>query len=104
MKRLILVSGLLGGLSAFADVPQARVEFASAYKGYATIGGTLESAPAKSVGVSILNGGLKYSTITDSEGKWSIVIKHRGVDYSVETFALMNTRERSLRGSGRLAK
>lgn len=73
---------------AMAEIPTPRVLRTDTYNGYATIGGDLTSDIDAPIGISISNGGFKYSTLTDSEGKWSIVFRHRAVSYQVEGFNL----------------
>ncbi len=95
MKRILVFAIGFMSMSAFADVPTPRVDYASAYNGYATISGGLEQQTAAPVGVTVQMGGLKYSTITDQDGKWSLVIRHTSVNYSVTSFNLVSANDRS---------
>lgn len=95
MKLLLTMCMMTFSLPALADVPRPRIEFASAYNGYATISGSLESAPTEPAGVTIQMSGFKYSTLTDSNGKWSVVIKYTSVNYSVESFSFLNPNDKS---------
>ena len=95
MKLLITSCMMAFSLTALADVPKPKIEFASAYNGYATISGSLESTPTEPVGVTVQMSGFKYSTLTDSSGKWSVVIKYTSINYSVESFSFLSPNDKS---------
>ena len=95
MKQFLIIGLSLFSFSALADVPQPVVEFASAVGGYATISGRLDSTSRDPIGVTVEMGGLKYTTISDPNGKWSVVVKYRSTNYTVNSFNLMNSNERS---------
>lgn len=95
MRHLVLIAFLSATSQAFADVPEPVVTHASSYQGHATIAGRLSSNPDAVTGITVENGGLKYSTITDAEGNWSVVIRHRSVSYSVKSFDLKGSGDAS---------
>lgn len=73
---MLLLSAV--GTHVLASVPpDVVITESSSYGGYGTIAGKLTSKPSSSVGVSVENGNIRYSTVTDEEGKWAIVIRHR---------------------------
>ena len=91
MNRIFLV--LLIGSSVFATIPEAVITHTNAYNGYATIAGRLTSKPEAPVGVTIQNGGIAYSTVTDNEGRWAIVIGHRSITVDAQSYNLSNGKE-----------
>lgn len=82
-------------LPAMADTPKPVVEYASASNGYASISGALETSATEPVGITVKIGGRSYSTICNPDGKWGLVIKHTSANYSVESFNVLNSQERS---------
>jgi hypothetical protein len=95
MKKLLVCTfGLMSSL-VLAETPQPRVDYASAYNGYATITGGLEQTPSAPVGVVVQMSGFRYSTITDANGKWGIVVKYTSSSYSVNSFSLTNATDHS---------
>ena len=85
---------------AAAEVPEPKVDYASVYQGYATITGVLVSQPNDPVGITIKNGGLTYSTVTDAQGKWGLVIRLLSSNYSVASFDLRKPGDHSLQLDG----
>lgn len=81
--------------AAFSATPAPVVSVTTNYNGYATVGGTLASTPEGSVGVSITNGNVKTNTVTDPEGRWSVVFQIRSANFSVESWSLFKKAERS---------
>lgn len=82
---------------ALAEIPIPKVEFTDVYQTHATVAGRLTSLPTSPVGITIENGGIKYSTLTDAEGRWGIVFKYRSARYSVSAFELNDTSVQSLK-------
>lgn len=78
----------------FADVPDTIITHMSSASGHATIAGKLVSKPDVPVGISIRNGSIAYSTVTDPEGRWGIVIRHQAVTVTVTSWSLQNSSER----------
>jgi len=81
--------------SVFAAVPDPIVTGTDSYNGYATVSGRLNAKPDHPVGVSVRNGNTLSSTLTDSEGRWSIVFRHRSVQYTVTAWDLSSPSDRS---------
>ena len=94
MKTLVLTMAMLS-LPAMGQSPKPTIEHASAYGGYATINGGLETPATDPVGVTVKIGGLRYSTVSGPDGKWGLVIRHVSTNYSVESFSLTDNKERS---------
>jgi hypothetical protein len=93
MKSIVLaVLGLVGAIAQ--GVPEPVITTMSSYNGYATIAGRLNSKPETPVGVSVRNGNLISSTLTDAEGRWGIVIRHLGVQVTVQTWDISHPSER----------
>ena len=91
MQTIFIVLTFLSfSAAAFAELPDAKVEYGNVYQSHATLAGRLTIRPAEPLGVTIENGGLKYSTITDAEGNWGLVFKYRSGNYTINTFELQN--------------
>jgi len=75
-------------VTAFAEVPDVVVTTMTSANGHATIAGRLASKPGVPVGISVRNGNIMYSTISDPEGRWGIVIRHLSTNVSVNSWSL----------------
>ena len=97
LMQLGLVCGMLvSAQSVFAaGIPEPVVTVTTNYNGYATVGGKLASAPDGPVGVSVTNGNVKTNTVTDPEGRWSVVFQIRTTSFSVESWSLVKKTDRS---------
>ncbi len=104
MNRLICAALFSASSLALGGVPQAVVTFTDTYEGYATVAGKLSETPRQPVGVTVENGNLKYSTITDRSGNWSVVFRQRAMSYRTSAFSLQNEREIGKTTSGELDK
>ena len=94
MRRILVAHFLLLSGIALADVPDVVITTLSSANSYATVAGRLVTKPESPVGVSVRNGNLVYSTLTDSEGLWGIVIRHISNQVSVSSWNLTNGAER----------
>lgn len=86
----------------FAVVPDPIITGTDSYNGYATVSGRLNAKPDRPVGISVRNGNTISSTVTDTEGRWSIVFRHRSVQYSVTAWDISSPSDRA-ETSGELA-
>ncbi len=73
MKILGVVSALVVDTLSFAGTPEPVVTYSSVYQGHATSAGKLATLLPGPVGISVENGGLKYATVSDSQGRWGLV-------------------------------
>jgi len=95
MKLAIIIGAFLGIGRAWASVPDVVITTLSSYNGHATVAGRLVSKPEAPVGISVRNGNLMYSTLTDGEGRWGIVIRHQAVNVTVQSWSLLNPADRA---------
>ncbi len=100
MKILGIIITLMVATLSFAGIPEPVVTYSSVYQGYATIAGKLATTPVGPVGISVENGGLKYATVSDSQGRWGIVIRYLGTTFSVNSFSLVQPSDVSAEISG----
>jgi hypothetical protein len=103
MKNFILASLLLGSLS-FGQLPEPIVTSASTLGGLAFIAGKLSEKADKPMGISVLNGNVLSSTLTDPDGYWAIVIRLLSTKYSVQSWELQTPSERSAKILGIIGK
>lgn len=94
MKLFILLS-LLSFNAFTAELPEPVVTTAIANGTYAVVAGKLAAKPEHPIGVSVQNGVLMYSTITDAEGRWGLVIRTLSSGLKVNSFDLTRPAERS---------
>ena len=102
MKRLIIGLFLFGALAAQAQVPEPVITVGEVWGRLAVVAGRLSSKPQRPVGISVLNGNIISSTLTDDEGRWSIVIRHLSQTVSVSAWDLTDPSEKSLEVKSRL--
>lgn len=76
MKQLFILAAAISTIAGYASVPDVVITTTSTANGHATIGGRLAAKPDGPVGISVRNGNILYSTISDAEGRWAIVIRH----------------------------
>jgi len=95
MTKHVLMGLLFAEALCTAQVPEPTITYKSTYSGHATIAGKLASKPSVPVGISVQNGSLIYSTITDAEGRWGIVIRHTSTSLTVQSWDLQNPGARS---------
>lgn len=93
MKLLLVL--MLSALPAFSAVPDPIVTSKDSYNGYATVSGRLASKPDHPVGISVQNGNTMSSTITDPDGRWSIVFRHLSTQFSVASWELGSPSDRA---------
>lgn len=96
MKSLFFFFVATWATLGFAEVPDPVISTLSSYNGHATIAGRLATQISAPVGISVRNGNITYSTITDTEGRWAIVIRHLGVNVSVQSWDLKVPSTRSI--------
>ena len=88
MNRLWIIGLAIVNATIFAAIPEPVITATDTYQGYATVAGRLNAKPESALGVSVRNGNVMYSTVTDSEGRWAVVIRHRSTSVSVNAFEL----------------
>lgn len=93
---LFLVSTL------WAAVPEPVITTASVSGAYAIVAGRLESKPSVPVGISVKNGNLMYSTLTDLEGRWGIVILFQNVNFTVQSWSLSEPTDKAQETVGKM--
>ena len=75
------------GLLLWATLLKAEnavIEYKESYNGFGTVAGKIISEKAEGpFVVTVENAGKAYSTITDSNGKWAIVFRHRSTKFDV---------------------
>jgi hypothetical protein len=103
MKTLFLVWVLLGSVCS-AEVVGPVVTSASAVGGVGFIAGKLDGKTDRPLGISLQNGNVISSTITDPEGHWAIVIRHLSNQFSVQSWELSRGLERSVEVHGELSR
>ncbi|NBX69213.1 MAG: hypothetical protein EBR01_09670 [Proteobacteria bacterium] len=94
MKLLFIVS-LIGLNVLCAETPEPVVTATSANGIHGVVAGRLASKPERPVGVSVQNGNLIYSTITDAEGRWGVVVRVLSSAVKVNSFDLTEPGGRS---------
>jgi hypothetical protein len=94
MKRYLALASIYFSIIATADVPNVVITTLTSANGHGTVAGHLESKPQGSVGVSVRNGNVIYSTIADSDGRWGIVIRHLSTQVTVSSWSLASSTER----------
>lgn len=103
MKKLFLFCLLLG-LACFADTPEPVVTTANAVGGVAFIAGKLNGKADRPLGISVQNGNVISSTLTDPDGHWAIVIRHLATQFSVQSWELSHSLQRSVEVQGKLTR
>lgn len=81
--------------STFAAVPDVVLDFKNSYNGYGTFAGHLTSTPTAPVGITVDNGGLKFSTIADKDGNWAISFRQRVVMSDITAWSFSNANDAS---------
>lgn len=94
MKAIYVITVLMAA-HAFAHPPEPVVTTANANGTYGIVAGRLSTKPDRPVGVSVQNGNLMTSTITDPEGRWGLVIRVLSSGLKVQSFDLSSPSERS---------
>lgn len=94
MKKLFTISLVAVASLSFAGVPDVVITTLSSANGYATVAGRLTSKPQTPVGITVRNGNLMYSTTSDPEGRWGIVIKHQSTQVTVTSWSFTNSEDR----------
>ena len=103
MKTLFLFWALLGSVG-FAEVAGPVVTSASAIGGVGFISGKLDGKTDRPLGISVQNGNVISSTVTDPEGRWAIVIRHLATQFTVTSWQLSQGLERSVEVRGELSR
>jgi len=52
------------------------------------VGGQVTGSVQGPIGVSVEDGGIRYSTIADPSGTWALVFRHTAVDFTVSAWLL----------------
>lgn len=94
MKLFFVLVATVSTLSVFASVPDVVITTLSSANGHATVGGRLTAKPDGPVGISVRNGNIMYSTITDAEGRWAIVIRHLSTQVFATSWSLTTPSDR----------
>jgi len=95
MKSLLIVTLLLQAFPSFGSVPEPVLDHKNSYNGYGTFAGHLSAKPAEPLGITVDNGGVKFSTITDKEGNWAISFRQRVIYSDITAWSLSNLNESS---------
>jgi hypothetical protein len=93
MKNVLAI--LFFGPLCFGVVPEPIITTAHSSGSFAVVAGILSGKTNQPVGISITNGNLMYSTLTDAEGRWGIVIRHLSTSLGVTSWDLQNPSEKS---------
>ena len=93
MKNLLAI--IFFGPLCFGNVPEPIITTAHSSGSFAVVAGNLSGKTNQPVGISITNGNLRYSTLTDAEGRWGIVIRHLSTSLAVTSWDLKNPSEKS---------
>ncbi|MBI4405133.1 MAG: hypothetical protein HY537_13305 [Deltaproteobacteria bacterium] len=96
MKKIIFLLAFCLCPVLFASLPDVVITVTSAYNGYATVAGRLTAKPEEPVGVTVRNGNIAYATVTDPDGRWSIVIRHISIHLTAQSFSLSRSSERGV--------
>lgn len=91
----VVMMFLIAGSIAKASVPQPIVTGTDSYNGFATVCGKLDAKPDHPMGISLANGNILSSTITDPDGRWSVVFRQRSIEYTVASWSLADASDRS---------
>ncbi len=83
-------------LNAFAQIPDPVVTTVSASGHFGIVAGRLNGKVESPVGISVQNGNITSSTITDAYGRWGIVIGVLSNVVSVHSFDLAKPLDRSV--------
>lgn len=95
MRIIITLTIILISCSLWAHVPEPIITVGDAQGSFAVVAGKLANRPERPVGISVLNGNIISSTITDAEGRWSLVIRHLSTQLSVTSWDLLNPESKS---------
>jgi len=79
----------------WAEVPEPVITVGEVQGRFAVVAGKLAQSPGKAVGVSVLNGNIISSTLTDGEGRWSVVIRHLSNQVSASSWDLNRPEDKS---------
>jgi hypothetical protein len=88
MKSLFAVLMMSFSLVAHAAEPEIVITTKNAYNGFGTVAGRVVSDGKEAIGVSLDNGGIRYSTIADPSGTWAIVFRHVAVNFVVKAWKM----------------
>ena len=95
MKSFVIPLLMTVGLSTFAAVPEPVLDYKNSYNGYGTFAGRLSAKPAEALGITVDNGGIKFSTITDKQGNWAITFRQRVIYSDITAWSLSGSNETS---------
>lgn len=84
---------LLASVS-YSSEPEVTITTKSSYNGFGIVAGKVISKDQGAVGVSLENGGIRYSTIADPAGSWAIVFRHSTINFTVRAWSF--NREKDL--------
>ena len=93
MKNLLAI--IFFGPLCFGSVPEPIITTAHSSGSFAVVAGILSGKTDRAVGISVQNGNLMYSTLTDAQGRWGIVIRHLSTSLGVTSWDLQNPSEKS---------
>ncbi|NBX76916.1 MAG: hypothetical protein EBQ92_10215 [Proteobacteria bacterium] len=83
------------GAICFGSTPEPVITTAHSSGSFAVVAGVLSGKTDRAVGISVQNGNLMYSTLTDSQGRWGITIRHLSTSLAVTSWDLQNPSEKS---------
>jgi hypothetical protein len=78
-----------------ADIPSPVITTTSPNNFYALIAGRLERKPEAPLGISVRNGNVMYSTVTDLDGRWALIIKTLDNHVEASSWSMQGGAERS---------
>lgn len=90
--RYLLVS-LFFSFSCFSAEPV--IDYKNSLGGIATVAGHVIPKAGSTFLITITNGGLSYSTVTDTKGNWGIVFRHLSTQFDVSLTDLSTGRIRA---------
>lgn len=94
MKTILLTFLTLTFVSTLVMADNVSITHKDSYNGFATAGGKIiaENLSVPYI-VTVKNGGLSYSTVTDEMGNWTVVFRHRSTQFEVSAKPISNTRD-----------
>jgi len=90
MRTTLLVLGFLLAGAVYANEPQVVITTKTSLNGYGTVAGRVTSDAKGLIGVSLDNGGVRYSTVADPSGTWAIVFRHAATNFTVRAWSVDN--------------
>lgn len=76
------------------NIPDPVITATGVQNSYVTLAGRLKSVPGKPVGISVEHGRIHYTTLTDVDGRWGIVVRYQSNQLTVVSWDLFNPQDR----------